>query len=336
VKKVKIAISNAEIGFKGKNKKKSLLSNINLTAEKGENIALIGVNGSGKSTLLRSISGTQELLSGNIRIDNLEIDKYKPIDLAKKLSIVTSEIIKTRFLKVKDIVSLGRFPHQSFSKKSDNEDAIIIKEALSITGVLHLSNKNIDEISDGERQKVMIARALAQDTDIVLLDEPTAFLDIENKYSVYRILSQTAKKQNKTIIFSTHDLNIALKHADKVWLIKEDEIYEGAPEDLILKDVFNHLFKNKAVHFNKLTNEFVVNFSKKYPVNFIDNSNSEIVNKLTLGALERNCFFISNNNEKIKLVINQNKTWNLFIEGYKYSFNSIYKMIQKLHYLVEK
>jgi len=333
---IKIEIIDASIGYFTKKSNSIILSNINLTAQKGENIALIGVNGSGKSTLLRSISGNQDLLSGKIKIDTLEINKYKPIDLAKKLSIVTSEIINTRFLKVKDLVGLGRFPHQSFSKKIDNTDTKIVRETLEITGTLHLAEKNINEISDGERQKVMIARALAQDTDIVLLDEPTAFLDIQNKYSVYNILSRTAKEQNKTIIFSTHDLNIALKHADKVWLIKDDKIYEGAPEDLILKDVFNHLFKSNEVSFNKLTNEFSVNFPKKYSILITDNLNDKLVNRLTINALMRNRFYVSKENSLSELVINKDKTWDLFYEEQKYSFSNIYEMMRKLYYLIEK
>ncbi len=331
-----ITISNAGIGYFLKKSKKVLLKNINLTAEKGENIALIGINGSGKSTLLRSIANTQKLLSGKIKINNLEIDKYTPVDLAKKLAIVSSEIINTRFLKVKDLVSLGRFPHQSFSQKQTNDDIQIIKDALTITGAIHLAEKNINEISDGERQKVMIARALAQNSDIILLDEPTAFLDIENKYSVYNILSKTAKEQNKTIIFSTHDLNIALKHADKVWLIKDKTIFEGAPEDLILEDVFNHFFKSKEVNFNKLTNEFSVNFPKKYPIKVIDNLNSSLFNHLTESALCRNLFYISKEENLPEIIINENKTWSLIINNKKYTFKTIYEMMRKLYYLIEK
>ena len=182
----------------------------------------------------------------------------------------------------------------------------------------------------------MIARALAQDTDIILLDEPTAFLDIENKYSVYKILSKTAKEQNKTIIFSTHDLNIALKHADKVWLIKDDKIYEGAPEDLMMKDVFNHIFKNEDVFFDKLTNEFKINFSNKYPVRFINYSNSDIIKSLTINALRRNYFFISNENYLFEIITKQDFSWEILINDKKYSFKSIYEMIRKLHYLIEK
>jgi len=336
VKQVQIKIQNAEIGYLTKKNKLVLLLNINLTAKKGENIALIGVNGSGKSTLLRSIAGVHKLISGSIFIENKLIEEIPNFELAKKLAIVSSEIINTRFLKVIDLVSLGRFPHQSFSKKHTNKDVEIVHRALKVTNALHLSNKYINEISDGERQKVMIARALAQDTDIVLLDEPTAFLDIENKYSVYNILSETAKKQNKTVIFSTHDLNIALKHADKVWLIKDNKIYEGAPEDLILKDVFYHFFKNKEVNFNKFTNEFNVEFSKKYPIKIIDNLNSPLFKHLTESALRRNKFYVTENNNIAKIIINEDKTWSITFKAEKYLFVTIYEMIRKLYYLIEK
>jgi len=336
VKQEQIRIQNTEIGYLTKKNKLILLSNINLTAKKGENIALIGINGSGKSTLLRSIAGTQKLLSGDIKINGFEVNKYTTADLAKKLAIVSSEVINARFLKVKDLVSLGRFPHQSLSKKQTNNDIQIVNNALVITGILHLSEKNINEISDGERQKVMIARALTQDTDIILLDEPTAFLDIENKYSVYNILSRTAKEQNKTIIFSTHDLNIALKHADKVWLIKDKTIYEGAPEDLILSDIFQDFFKNENVKFDKRINEFSVEFPQKYPIKIIDNSNYSLFKLLIKSALSRNSFYFSEENNIPEIIINKNKTWTLIINNKKYTFKTIYEMMRKLYYLTEK
>ncbi len=326
----KIEIIDAEIGYSVKKGQNILLANINLSAEKGENIALIGINGSGKSTLLRSISGIQKLLSGRINIDEKQIEKYTPVDLAKKLAIVSSEIINTGYLKVKDLVRLGRFPHQSFSKKQSDNDLNIINEALSVTGILHLSDKNINEISDGERQKVMIARALAQDTEIILLDEPTAFLDIENKYSVYNILSKTASEQNKTIIFSTHDLNIALKHADKVWLIKDNTIFEGAPEDLILQDSFSNLFKNKDVYFNKLTNEFSIQHQNKYPVKLINQTGSDILEQVTINALNRKQFYIDNTTQKLIVEIQKDNQWVFKTENKTEKFNSIYSLIKKL------
>lgn len=331
-----IVISEANIGFTLKNKNKILLRSLNLTANKGETIALIGINGAGKSTLLRSIAGEQQILGGSIFIENKELNKYNSIELAKKLAIVSSEIINTRFFKVKDLVGLGRFPYQSFSQKPTDKDVEIVTSALSLTGALNLAEKNINEISDGERQKVMIARALAQDTDIILLDEPTAFLDIENKYSVYKILSETAKKKGKTIIFSTHDLNIAIKHADKVWLIKDKNVFEGSPEDLILKDVFNHLFNSKEVEFNKLTNEFSVKFKQKYPIKLSDNLNDSVYNQLTISALKRNLFFVSEKIKTPELIINSDKTWTLLFNNEYYNFLSIYELMRKLYFLNEK
>ncbi|MCF6365171.1 MAG: ABC transporter ATP-binding protein [Bacteroidales bacterium] len=325
-----IKITDAVIGYTSGKTSNILLSDINLSAHKGENIALIGVNGSGKSTLLHTIAGSHKLLSGQIKIKGKLIENYSAIESAKKLSIVTSEIINTRFLKVFDLVKLGRFPHQSFSKKQSENDINIIQEALSITGILHLAEKNISEISDGERQKVMIARALAQNTDIILLDEPTAFLDIENKYTVYNILSETAAKQNKTIIFSTHDLNIALKHADKVWLIKDKTIYEGAPEDLILQNVFNNLFSTGNVYFDKNKVEFSVKFQNKYPIKLINNSSSETINKLTINALNRKGFFIDNTLNKITINITKKKQWVINSDKKDISCFSIYSLMKKL------
>ncbi len=329
----KIKISKAEIGYISRNNNKILLSNLNLSAKAGENIALIGINGSGKSTLLRTIAGTEKLIFGSIEIEGKKNNEYSVVEFARILSIVSSEIISTRYLKVKDLVSLGRFPHQSFSKKQSEKDVSIIDTALSVTGAKHLSDKYISEISDGERQKVMIARALAQDTDILLLDEPTAFLDIENKYAVYKILSETARKQNKCIIFSTHDLNITLKFADKVWLIKDNSIYEGAPEDLILSGVFATIFSNKDVYFNKLTNEFSVKFKEKYPIKLINDSKLDLIEKVTINALKRKSFFLSDKTGIPEISILEDSSWKLNFNKEIFLFKNIYDLLSELQFL---
>ncbi len=326
----KIKLINTELGYQSKKRKNILLKNLNISAERGENIALIGVNGSGKSTLLRTLANLQNPLSGDIYIDSIKLNNYSAVESAKKLSFVSSEIIRTRFLKVYDLVSLGRFPHQNFSNGNSEEDHTIIRKAMKITGITELQNRNINEISDGERQKVMIARALAQDTDIILLDEPTAFLDISNKFAVYNILSKTSNEQNKTIIFSTHDLNIALKHADKIWLIKDKKIYEGAPEDLIIENVFHKLFTNENVFFNKLTNEFSVKFPQKYPVKLINYSESELIKQITINALKRKLYFVSDRDNIPEITINQDNTWNLSINEEIFLLDSIYKLLKHL------
>ena len=326
----KIKLENTELGYQSKKSKNILLRNLNISAAEGENIALIGVNGSGKSTLLRILANIQNPLSGEIYIDNIKLHNYSPVELAKKVSFVSSEIVKTKFLKVYDLVSLGRFPHQRFSNRNSEEDQTVIRKALDITAMTELQDRNISEISDGERQKVMIARALAQDTEIILLDEPTAFLDISNKFEVYNILSKTSKEQNKTIIFSTHDLNIALKHADKIWLIKDKKIYEGAPEDLMINNIFSDIFDNENVYFDKKTNEFSIVQKKIYPIKLIDKSSSSFIKDLTENALKRISRFISEEKDIPEIIIQKDISWILKYNGSENRFSSIYELLKKL------
>jgi len=326
----KLSIQNADIGFNLKKGTKELLQNINISAEKGELIALIGINGSGKSTLLRTIIGLQELLSGEIKIDGKNNSEYTKIESAKKIAFVSSEIIQTKYLKVKDIVALGRYPHQTFSNQNSEKDKKIIESALETVGMSDFKERLITEISDGERQKIMTARALAQETDIILLDEPAAFLDLENKFSLYKILSQTAQNLNKTIIFSTHDLNIALKYCDKVWLIKDKNIYEGSPEDLFLKGMLQNIFSDKHVFFNSDTFEYSVKFNRKFPINVINSSQSFKLEKVIINALQRKGFYESDSEKSKSLeIINNNK---FIIKNYenRFEYTGIYELIKKL------
>ncbi len=328
----KIKLKDADIGFRLKKRNKVLLKNINISGDEGELIALIGINGSGKSTLLRTIIGLQESIKGQIIINGKDISEYNKTESAKKIAFVSSEIIQTRYLKVWDLVALGRYPHQTISNQNSEKDKKIIEEALKTVGMAGFKNRFINEISDGERQKVMTARALSQETDIILLDEPAAFLDLENKFSLYKILSNTAQNLNKTIIFSTHDLNIALKYCDKVWLIKDKEIYEGAPEDLILENIFQNIFSENHVSFNSETFEFSVKNDKKYPVNIISKSQSEIINSLLINALERKGFYPSDKNADIKIEITEKNNYKIFSGKYTFEANNIYNLLNFVKY----
>ena len=250
-------IDNLEIGYPSKKDLNNILfKEINLTGNSGELIALIGKNGIGKSTLLRNIAGLQKPISGNISFYNKLLNNYKRTDFARMVSFVSTEIVHVSNLKVFDLVALGRFPHTNWMGKLQTVDIVKSNSALEMVGMSSFINKNIDEISDGERQRVMIARTLAQDTKIIVLDEPTAFLDLPNKYEIVHLLNKLSKEENKTVLFSTHDLNIAIQEADKIWLMLDDKIIEGAPEDLILNEIFNKLFENSNLNFDKIKGDF--------------------------------------------------------------------------------
>ena len=219
-------------------------SDMTLRAFSGEIVALIGGNGIGKSTLLKTIAGFQTPLSGELLIHQRLAGDYGPKELAREMSFVSTEIVRAASLTVREMVGLGRFPYTNWFGQLTENDQAIIDTAIRQVGLSGYENRQISRISDGERQRAMIARALAQDTRIMILDEPTAFLDISNKYEIVRILHRLAEEQGKCVIFSTHDLNTALSIADHIWLMLDDRVVEGLPEEVAARGYFNSLFPN--------------------------------------------------------------------------------------------
>ena len=217
---------------------------LSLRALSGEMVALIGGNGIGKSTLLKTIAGFQPPLSGELLIHQRSISDFRADELAKEMSFVSTEIIRVANLTVREMVGLGRFPYTNWFGQLGENDQEIIDESIRLTGLSGYENRQINRISDGERQRAMIARSLAQDTRIIVLDEPTAFLDISNKYELVGILHKLAEEHGKCIIFSTHDLNTALSMADRVWLMLGDRVIEGIPEEVAAGGYFESLFPN--------------------------------------------------------------------------------------------
>jgi iron complex transport system ATP-binding protein len=252
-----ITLRNVSIGYRQKAaNQKTVKEDISLHALKGELVALIGENGIGKSTLLRTIAGIQPALTGIINIRSKAIDSYREKELALILSFVSTEIIRVSNLSVFDLISLGRYPYTNWSGRLTYKDRQIVEEAIEMVGLKGYENKMVNFISDGERQKTMIARTLAQDTDIVVLDEPTAFLDLSNKYEIIHILHRLANEKGKTILFSTHDLTTAIAESDRLWLMLENSVKEGSPEDLILSGSFSSLFHNDHLFFDDEKGDF--------------------------------------------------------------------------------
>jgi len=321
-------IRDLEIGyFFSKKKKRSIFSDINLTAKKGELIVLIGENGIGKSTLLRSIAKLQKSLQGSILISGQCIKTIPRNEFAKKVSFVSTEIINVNNFKVHDLVSLGRFPYTNWLGKLNAEDLQLVHQALSMVGMKEYANKNVNEISDGERQRVMIARTLAQDTEIIVLDEPTAFLDLPNKYEIVHILNHMSKTKNKTIIISTHELNIAIHEADKIWLMISDHIVEGAPEDLILNRSFGKIFENSKLVFDINKGDFRVEKENGFRIGLYGHGTEYFWTKK---ALERLNFIVSPDESlNLKIIINNEKDriqWICQKKQEKIIFNSIYDL----------
>ena len=231
-----LEISKLSIGYE----KKPILKDLSFKAFKGEVLCIMGSNGSGKSTLLKTLSHLIDPLSGSIKIKGKKIESFSPLDFAKEVSVLLTERPSLGSMKVKEVLSLGRFPYTSFWGSMSLADESIIDDIIDLLKIRNLINKTYDTLSDGQKQKVLLGRTLAQDTPIIILDEPTSFLDIPRKVEFLENLKFLAKEKNKMIILSSHDWDLALKASHSLLFIgKDGKFKKGFPEDFY----FNKEFK---------------------------------------------------------------------------------------------
>lgn len=254
-----LTTSNIAIGYKTKEKTNVVAENINLKLQQGKLIALVGANGIGKSTLLRTLTGIQKPLSGFVLLNERDIFTYNPIDLAQNLSLVLTEKLPPSNLTVFELVALGRQPYTNWIGKLNSVDETKINSVLKLTQIEHLSDKKHYEISDGQLQKVLIARALAQDTDLIILDEPTTHLDLMHKFSILKLLKKLASEAHKCILFSTHDIDLAIQLSDEIIVMNNKEVIQDEQSNLISKGIFNTLFDDTAIVFDTIKGKFVFN-----------------------------------------------------------------------------
>jgi len=258
-----LTTKNLSIGYSKKGKTDIIQSGLDLQLRAGELVCLIGPNGSGKSTLLRTLTGLQKPLSGNTLIDGQDISTIKQHEKALMLALVLTERVDVENTTVYSLVSLGRHPHSNWWGNVTEEEDAIIHGAIEMVHMDHKMHQNINELSDGERQRAMIAKALAQDTPIIMLDEPTAHLDLPNRVEIMLLLHRLAHKTQKAILLSTHELDLALQAADRIWLMSTDNGVEcGVPEDLVFNGSFNRAFQSNSYFFNAANG----NFSMNYPM----------------------------------------------------------------------
>ncbi len=253
-----LSTSSLSIGYKSKKEIVTIAENLNLTLASGKLIALIGANGIGKSTLLRTITGIQQPLSGNVYLNDKNISAYKPLDLAQNLSLVLTEKLPSSNLSVFELVALGRQPYTNWIGTLTPEDIIKVNEALELTQISHLAQKRHFEISDGQLQKVLIARALAQDTPLIILDEPTTHLDLLHKVSLFKLLKKLTQETQKCILFSTHDIDLAIQLSDEMIIMTPDLVVQDEPCNLISKGSFSTLFKDEHIIFDVEKGKFIV------------------------------------------------------------------------------
>lgn len=248
---------NISIGYSHKKEIKPIASNVNLSLEKGTLIALIGANGIGKSTLLRTLTGIQKPLSGSVFLQDKNLSSFSPLQLAQEMSMVLTEKLPPSNLTVFELVALGRQPYTNWIGKLSDSDLSKINEAIERTQISHLSDKKHYEISDGELQKVLVARALAQDTPLIILDEPTTHLDLLHKVSLFRLLKKLTQETERCILFSTHDIDMAIQLSDEMIVMTPGNVIQDQPQNLISKGVFDTLFRDENLFFDKEKGKFI-------------------------------------------------------------------------------
>lgn len=247
------------IGYASKKENTIVASNINIELHQGKLIGLVGGNGIGKSTLLRTLTNVQKPLSGEVFVNSKEINSYEPIELAKQMSLVLTEQIASKNLSVFELISLGRQPYTNWVGNLSENDISIVNKAITLTNLDDLRHKRCYELSDGQLQKVMIARALAQDTDLIILDEPTTHLDMYHKAYILKLLQKLAKETGKTILFSSHEIDLAIQLCDTMIVMTIEAVISDQPCNLISHGIFNSLFPKDLITFDDKTGTFRVN-----------------------------------------------------------------------------
>ena len=250
-KHIVLKTNKLSIGYNTKNGSAVIAKNINIELKQGELIGLVGANGIGKSTLLRTLTTIQQPLEGTIEINGKLLKDYAALELAKTMSLVLTEQLMSKNLSVFELVALGRQPYTNWVGNLSEQDLSIINKTIEQTNIADLKHRKCFELSDGQFQKVMIARALAQDTDVIILDEPTTHLDMYHKAYILKLLQNLAKDTRKTILFSSHEIDLAIQLCDTMIVMTHDGVVSDSPCHLIEKGVFEMLFPKDLIGFDQ-------------------------------------------------------------------------------------
>ena len=300
--------------------------NIDVSLYAGELVCLIGPNGAGKSTLMRTLAGMQSPLAGYTTLLDDDVHKLDARELARRLSIVLTDRVDVGLLSGYALVALGRHPYTDWTGQLSAHDEAVVRWAVDAVGASDLAPRNVNELSDGERQKLMIARALAQEPAVMLLDEPTAYLDLPRRVEIMLLLRELARKTARAILLSTHDLDLALRNADRIWLMpKGGDLQVGAPEDLVLSGAFEKAFSSEGVQFDRRTGSFKphVETSKTIAVE------GEGVRYIwTVRALERIGYALDDRVDW-RIVVTDS-AWVLQEDGSKTDYESLERLMQEL------
>ncbi len=256
--KIILQTQNISIGYPVKKESILVAEKVNIQLKKGTLTALVGPNGIGKSTLLKTITRIIPPISGVIELHNKSLENYDNKTLAKEMSLVLTDKLPPSNLTIYEIIALGRQPYTNWLGTLTKEDEQKINEAIQLTNLQDLVHKKHDEVSDGQLQIALIARALAQDTDIIILDEPTTHLDLVHKATLLKLLQKLAHETQKSILYSTHDIDLAIQLVDEMIVFTSNGIVQNTPCNLIEENVFDALFINENITFNKTIGKFIL------------------------------------------------------------------------------
>ncbi|PYR88468.1 MAG: ABC transporter ATP-binding protein [Acidobacteria bacterium] len=239
------------VGYRTRRTRRAVLEHVNLAVHPGELVCLLGPNGIGKSTLLRTLARMQPALWGSVHLGGSDLRSITNIELARCLGVVLTERVAVEALSVRRLVELGRYPHSGWFRRITDSDRTAVEWAIDAVGARHLAERDFSRLSDGERQRVMIGRALAQEPVLLILDEPTAFLDVPSRVELIGLLRRLTRERPLAVVVSTHDLELALRTADVVWLFMPGgELVTGAPEDVVLAGNLARAFEGRQIRFH--------------------------------------------------------------------------------------
>jgi len=321
---------NLAIGYGRGKHRQDVLSHISLQAKTSQIIALIGANGTGKSTLLRTLAGLQPAHDGEIWLNSKDFNKLTPKEIAFQVSLVLTDRIQTGYITVGDLVAMGRYPHTDWKGRMAEADVKAVLGALKITGLSNLIHSDLQELSDGQKQKTMIARAMAQDGDLMLLDEPLIHLDVPSKWEIMNLLRRMAHERSKTVILATHELDLSLRMADQLWLIDEKKnLIAGAPEDLVLDGLISKVFDSQQYFFDQDLGGFAMK-SEGIKVKVTGSGSTLIWTKRALERAGYQPVNIDVGSEIVCRESNSGRQWNIRSEESSESCNSIEELIDFL------
>ncbi|NIR62904.1 MAG: ATP-binding cassette domain-containing protein [Aliifodinibius sp.] len=330
-----ISTSDLDIGFPAQGSRKSptvVASDINVALQGGQVVCLLGPNGSGKSTLIRTLANLHAPLDGEVFLNGKRLTHFAVKEIAQKISTVLTDRITIGNISVYELVAFGRSPYTGWFGSLNKKDEEIVEWAIASAGIEQFVDRDVLHLSDGERQKVMIARALAQDTSAVLLDEPTAHLDLPNRVEIIRLLRKLAHDTQKGILLSTHELDLALKAADTLWLIHRDgKVITGTPEDLVLDGTFESVFEKDSFDFDRSTGSFTLHNPVKAPIHLTGDA---VPTFWTRRALEREGYeVVENNGTSLQVEVHSQQDtfeWNIITDEEKHGCSSIKDLLKTL------